>query len=470
METTAEKNEEIRTGTDLIDRTTGIDEKEKLAVIDFKMITFSLAGKDYAIDIMKVKEIAKAGRFTYVPNVMPFVIGVYNLRGDIIPIIDFRLFFNIPVAERNNNDLENLLIITVGEQTFGAVVDEIHSVVGIQKDSIQPPHPLFGDISIRYIYGVVESGKQLYILLDIDRIFTGKLNLDSKNTLKANSVVRQVSLAQNVSTVANVAPAAPVGQVAKASAENKADNLEKDYNFLVHDLQEFCQFYVGKVNEGWAKRRFDEWVKSQDGGSTQLQNKEKADEFLSSFWSRCSGAWWNRSLADNIYKLLPDNAAKQIVVWNIGCGKGQETYSLCCLIRKRYPDAKIRIYAHDKDLLNISNAPLLSIESSFANDWYAPYVTHKVNGEYTFTQEIKDSIMFEYHDCTNTNALPMCDIIFARDVVSLLPESAQTALVEEIQEKLKGNGIVILGENESLADRNVWEERMVDSLFVYNKQ
>ncbi|MCI6259385.1 MAG: CheR family methyltransferase [Treponema sp.] len=470
METTAEKNEEIRTGTDLIDRTTGIDEKEKLAVIDFKMITFSLAGKDYAIDIMKVKEIAKAGRFTYVPNVMPFVIGVYNLRGDIIPIIDFRLFFNIPVAERNNNDLENLLIITVGEQTFGAVVDEIHSVVGIQKDSIQPPHPLFGDISIRYIYGVVESGKQLYILLDIDRIFTGKLNLDSKNTLKANSVVRQVSLAQNVSTVANVAPAAPVGQVAKASAENKADNLEKDYNFLVHDLQEFCQFYVGKVNESWAKRRFDEWVKSQDGGSTQLQNKEKADEFLSSFWSRCSGAWWNRSLADNIYKLLPDNAAKQIVVWNIGCGKGQETYSLCCLLRKRYPDAKIRIYAHDKDLLNISNAPLLSIESSFANDWYAPYVTHKVNGEYTFTQEIKDSIMFEYHDCTNTNALPMCDIIFARDVVSLLPESAQTALVEEIQEKLKGNGIVILGENESLADRNVWEERMVDSLFVYNKQ
>lgn len=470
METTAEKNEEIRTGTDLIDRTTGIDEKEKLAVIDFKMITFSLAGKDYAIDIMKVKEIAKAGRFTYVPNVMPFVIGVYNLRGDIIPIIDFRLFFNIPVAERNNNDLENLLIITVGEQTFGAVVDEIHSVVGIQKDSIQPPHPLFGDISIRYIYGVVESGKQLYILLDIDRIFTGKLNLDSKNTLKANTVVRQVSLAQNVSTVANVASAAPVGQVAKASAENKADNLEKDYNFLLHDLQEFCQFYVGKVNEGWAKRRFDEWVKSQDGGSTQLQNKEKADEFLSSFWSRCSGAWWNRNLADNIYKLLPDNAAKQIVVWNIGCGKGQETYSLCCLLRKRYPDAKIRIYAHDKDLLNISNAPLLSIESSFANDWYAPYVTHKVNGEYTFTQEIKDSIMFEYHDCTNTNALPMCDIIFARDVVSLLPESAQTALVEEIQEKLKGNGIVILGENESLADRNVWEERMVDSLFVYNKQ
>ena len=71
--------------------------KEQLSVIDYKMVTFSLADKDYAIDIMKVKEIAKAGHFTYVPNTMPFVLGVYNLRGEIIPIIDLRLFFNIDV-------------------------------------------------------------------------------------------------------------------------------------------------------------------------------------------------------------------------------------------------------------------------------------------------------------------------------------------------------------------------------------
>ena len=65
---------------------------EHISVIDFKMITFSLAEKDYAIDIMKVKEIAKANNFTYVPNTAPFVLGVYNLRGDIIPIIDLRIF------------------------------------------------------------------------------------------------------------------------------------------------------------------------------------------------------------------------------------------------------------------------------------------------------------------------------------------------------------------------------------------
>ena len=85
------------------------------------MVTFSLAGKDYGIDIMQVKEIAKAGRFTYVPNTSPFVLGVYNLRGDIIPIIDLRIFFNIPVKARANDALENLIIINVEDQTFGIV-------------------------------------------------------------------------------------------------------------------------------------------------------------------------------------------------------------------------------------------------------------------------------------------------------------------------------------------------------------
>ena len=75
-------------------------QKENTSLIDFKMVTFSLSGKDYSIDIMHIKEIAKAGRFTYVPNTLPFVLGVYNLRGEIIPILDLRLFFNIEVPER----------------------------------------------------------------------------------------------------------------------------------------------------------------------------------------------------------------------------------------------------------------------------------------------------------------------------------------------------------------------------------
>ena len=143
-----------QTVTDVAEIQTG-EKKENAVLIDFKMVTFSLAGKDYGIDIMYIKEIAKAGRFTYVPNVLPFVLGVYNLRGEIIPILDLRLFFNIEVPPRQENKLENMLILSVNDQTFGLVVDKIDKVVGVQKSSIQPPHPLFGDINIKYIEGVV---------------------------------------------------------------------------------------------------------------------------------------------------------------------------------------------------------------------------------------------------------------------------------------------------------------------------
>ena len=164
-----------------------MQEKENVAVVDYKMVTFSLAGKDYAIDIMQVKEIAKTGRFTYVPNTLPFVLGVYNLRGEIIPIIDLRLFFNIDIPSREDNSVENMLIVSVEDQLFGVVVDAIDKVVGIQKSTIQPPHPLFGDINIKYIYGVVECNNHLYILLDIERIFSSRITAKEKEAGNAGT-------------------------------------------------------------------------------------------------------------------------------------------------------------------------------------------------------------------------------------------------------------------------------------------
>ena len=143
---------------------------------------------------------------------------------------------------------------------------------------------------------------------------------------------------------------------------------------------------------------------------------------------------------------------------------------MACILKKRYPDAKIRIYAQDVDLLNISNAPLVTIPDTYANDWYAPYITRKVTGEATFTQEIKDIIMFEYHDCTNSNSLPMVDIVFARDVLSFLPVEAQNMVVGDFDEKLKGNGIIILGAGESLGKVSNWGEKTVGSLTYFNKQ
>ena len=111
----------------------------------------------------------------------------------------------------------------------------------------------------------------------------------------------------------------------------------------------------------------------------------------------------------------------------------------------------------------------MSVPANLASDWYSPYLTKKANGEYTFNQDIKDSIMFEYHDCKNTNALPMIDIVFARDILSLLDEASQNTVVTDFQEKLKGNGIAIIGENEAMPESFRFGENTVGALVAYNK-
>lgn len=456
------------------------EKKENAALVDFKMVTFSLADKDYSIDIMHVKEIAKAGRFTFVPNTLPFVLGVYNLRGEIIPILDLRIFFNIEVPPRDENKLENMLILQVEDQKFCVVVDKIDKVIGVQKSTIQPPHPLFGDINIKYIDGVVESNNRLYVLLDITRIFSSKEAAEAPvpgvNFEKPQRIVKQPPKAAPVPK-AQAAAVAEGGMVKSpadiargisggdASAEEDASSV--DIKFISESLLTYKNFTVSSVNSTWIKHRYSEW--SKETKKNQLQNSDDADSFLKPFWSPFTNNWWSKEYADAVFKVLPDNAAKQIVVWNPGCGKGTETYSLACVLKKRYPDAKIRIYAQDIDLLNVSNAGLMSVPANLASDWYSPYLTKKANGEYTFSQEIKDSIMFEYHDCKHTNALPAVDIIFARDILSLLDEKAQESVVSDFIEKMKGNAVAIIGENEEMPDSFSFGENAVGTLVAYTK-
>ncbi len=450
--------------------------RKQQTTIDFKMVTFSLSGKDYAIDIMYIKEIAKAGNFTYVPNVLPFVVGVYNLRGEIIPILDLRIFFNIGITEKSKNGLENLLILNVADQTFGIVVDKIDKVVGVQKSTIQPPHPLFSDVNVKYISGVVESGRRLYILLDIEGIF-------SKETLEggqSQSVSVKPGVKQPSYRTAATGPAKPsdsskktseaqVSGAAKVSVSKADDEDEKNLRFIIESLKNYKNFNVTEVNREWVNRRFNEWKAERGKERLQLQSDSDAALFLKPFWSACTDSWWSDSYADSVYKILPENTAKQIVVWNPGCGKGSETYCLACVLAKRYPQSNIRIYAQDIDLLNVSNAPLLAVPADRANGWLSPYLSKTVSGVDTFKKEIKDSIMFEYHDCLHTNALPMTDLIFARDLLSFIDDASLKGVVMDFDEKLKGNGFLVIGENEKV-NFSDFIEHTVGTLTAYKKQ
>jgi purine-binding chemotaxis protein CheW len=424
------------------------EQKERVDTVDYKMITFSLAGKDYGVDIMNVKEIAKADKFTFVPNAASFVKGVYNLRGDIIPIIDLRVFFHLP-QDRKEDGQENMLILRIEDRVYGTIVDKIDKVVGINSETIQPPHPIFGDINIKFISGVVEKQGDLYIILDVIRIFS-----QSKEEEKPRTAIVESPGAGSV-----YQPPQPAEIPANRPISDTA------LGFVRESLEALRHFYGSSINETWLVRRFTEWAAARAGEDVQLKNSTEADDFLSSFDSPDTGSFWSDDYAGMVRNALPDLSSNSIQVWNIGCGKGYETFSFACILKQRYPSGHIKIWANDNDIMAISQAPNQAFDLEDLPEYCRSFMTNGKNG-YSFNQEIKDSIVFEYHDVLNDNPLPVLDFILARDILSFLPGQEQEKVVASFVEKLKSRGMVILGRNEQLQGGE-WLQTAMDPVSAY---
>jgi Chemotaxis signal transduction protein len=141
-----------------------------------KYLTFSLAGEEYGIVILKVKEIIGMMPVTPVPKTPSYVKGVINLRGKVIPVADLRLKFDMEEAAYT----ERTCIIVVeikdglGHVLMGIVVDSVSEVLNIKGGEIEDT-PAFGtQMDTDYILGMAKTGDGVKILLDIDKVFGGE--------------------------------------------------------------------------------------------------------------------------------------------------------------------------------------------------------------------------------------------------------------------------------------------------------
>jgi purine-binding chemotaxis protein CheW len=145
-----------------------------------KYLTFSLAGEEYGIVILKVKEIIGMMPVTPVPKTPSYVKGVINLRGKVIPVADLRLKFDMEEAAYT----ERTCIIVVeirdglGHVLMGIVVDSVSEVLNIKGGEIEDT-PAFGtQMDTDYILGMAKTGGGVKILLDIDKVFGGEEMLE----------------------------------------------------------------------------------------------------------------------------------------------------------------------------------------------------------------------------------------------------------------------------------------------------
>lgn len=429
----------------------------KKSQIDFKMVTFTLGGKDYGINIMKVKEISKMGKFTYVPNTAPYVKGVYNLRGDIITVIDLRTFFNLPIdtnlSEIDTKKIMNMIILRLEDRVVAVIVDNIDKVLGIASETIQDPHPLFGDVNIKYISGIVEENSKLYVLLNVDTIFTGE-SFDTNLGLQ--------------SSLSNTHSHSQAGNIESKPVEQKKP-AEDQRAFIEETLVTFKNFHPSNLNKNWIGRRLNEWVVSRDEDKVQLANIADAEEFLSSFYSPFTGMLWTKEYTDSLMKLIPKRDGGVFNVWNPGCGTGHESYSVCCALKKKFSGIVLKVRSNDNDLIKISTAPGLIVEKNGLDNLYNNYIVEGSKG-CQFSKEVKDHIIFEYHDIAHNNMVPKLDLVIARDIISFLDLNTQTEFFKFLNEMVKPQGILLLGKNETMPDSTGWDTIEESNLTVYKRK
>ena len=136
-------------------------------------LTFMLADEEYGIDILRVQEIKGWDRVTPMPNMPDYILGVINLRGTVVPIVDLRKHFELESVPFDKTTV--VIVVRVGnedegERTMGIVVDAVSEVHNIAKTDLKPAPDFGGACDTESITGLVTEGDKMLIMLDIDHL------------------------------------------------------------------------------------------------------------------------------------------------------------------------------------------------------------------------------------------------------------------------------------------------------------
>ena len=133
-------------------------------------LTFILAGEEYGVEILRVQEIKGWDAVTPIPNTPEHVLGVLNLRGAIVPIVDLRKRFGLETVEFGKTTV--VIVVRMQhddqERTVGLVVDAVADVYRLDSDDVQPPPVMGTAIDTRFVKGLAVVEEQMVILLEID--------------------------------------------------------------------------------------------------------------------------------------------------------------------------------------------------------------------------------------------------------------------------------------------------------------
>jgi purine-binding chemotaxis protein CheW len=140
-------------------REDGIDEHA------MEVLEFILANEHYAVESIYIREVYPMREFTQIPGTPPFVLGLINIRGQILSVIDIRRFFDLPV--KGLSDLNRVMVIQTPKMEMGILADRIIGVRRVPQDSLQPSLPTLTGIRADYLRGISRDG---LVVLDVQKM------------------------------------------------------------------------------------------------------------------------------------------------------------------------------------------------------------------------------------------------------------------------------------------------------------
>jgi len=136
-----------------------------------QLVVFNLAEEMFGLPIERVESIIKTQSITVVPHARPYVVGVTNLRGTVLPVIDLRRRFNYPPVE--SDEQQRIVVVSYHDEKIGLRVDAISQVLSVPVRAIEPPPPLvMASIEAGYITAIAKVAEKLVILLDLDKVLS----------------------------------------------------------------------------------------------------------------------------------------------------------------------------------------------------------------------------------------------------------------------------------------------------------
>jgi len=131
-----------------------------------QLVIFQLNDQQYALPIHQIQEIVKMTAITRVPNTRPYVEGIINLRGNIIPVINMNRRLNLPVS--GYDDATRIIVVELKGQKVGIIVDNVTEVGRFTENEVEPPSVVGDDVD--YLNGVVKKENNLWLLLNLEKV------------------------------------------------------------------------------------------------------------------------------------------------------------------------------------------------------------------------------------------------------------------------------------------------------------